>query len=187
MWKLLRKIKRFFCPDPVEKFWKNREKIVRPRGRVQRLLEPLYTHSNQKILDKHNACIPCLERIAPFATPHGLAGIFISYGAAVGEGCTIFQQVTIGSNNLPDSRGRGAPAIGRNVYIGAGAKIIGNVTVGDNARIGANCAVTFDVPANATVVLPAPRVILHDGPRDNTFVTWAEAAKVKNEQGKGTA
>ena len=106
--------------------------------------------------------------------PHGLAGIFISHGASIGPGCTIFHQVTVGSNTLPDSRGRGAPAIGKNVYIGAGAKIIGGVTVGDNARIGANCVVTSDVPAGATVVLPAPRVILHDGPRDNNFVAWPD-------------
>lgn len=173
MWNLLRKVKRRLFPDPVARFWRNREFIVRPKG-WRKLFLPLYTHANQKILDRHNACIPCLERISPFATPHGLAGIFISYGASMGPGCTVFHQVTIGSNTLADSRGKGAPVIGENVYIGAGAKIIGGVTVGDNARIGANCVVTFDVPANATVVLPAPRVILHDGPRDNAFVTWAD-------------
>ena len=173
MWNLLRKIKRFFCPDPVARFWRNREYIVRPSG-WRKLFTPLYVHANQKILDRNNATIPCLERVKPFATPHGLAGIFISYGAAVGEGCTIYHQVTIGSNTLPDSRGQGAPTIGSNVYIGAGAKIIGNVVVGDGARIGANAVVTFDVPANATVVQEAPRVILHDAPRDNTYISWAE-------------
>ena len=176
MWNLLRKIRRFFRPDPVAKFWRNREYIVRPAG-WRKLFMPLYVHSNQKILDRHNALIPSLEDIQPFVTPHGLAGIFISYGARVGKGCTIFHQVTIGSNTLPDSRGRGAPVIGDNVYIGAGAKIIGGVTVGDNARIGANCVVTFDVPANATVVQEAPRVILHDTPRDNTFLSWEQSLR----------
>lgn len=173
MWNLLRKVKRFFRPDPVARFWRNREYIVHPTG-WRKAFTPLYVHANQKILDQHNALIPCLEEVSPFTTPHGLAGIFISYGARVGQGCTIYHQVTIGSNTLPDSRGQGAPVIGNNVYIGAGAKIIGNVTVGDNARIGANAVVTFDVPANATVVQEAPRVILHDAPRDNTFIPWGK-------------
>lgn len=173
MWKLLRKVKRWLRPDPVIRFWQNRERIVHPAGRRRHLI-PWYVHANQKILDRHNAVIPCTEDINPFTTPHGLAGIFISYGARIGKGCTIFHQVTIGSNTLGDSRGQGAPVIGDNVYIGAGAKIIGGVTVGDNARIGANCVVTFDVPANATVVLEAPRVIVHDQPRDNAFHPWAQ-------------
>lgn len=184
MWALLRAAKRRLFPDPVAKFWRNREIIVHPSG-WRRFFLPLYVHANQKIADRHNALIPCLEAISPFATPHGMAGIFISYGAKVGPGCTIFHQVTIGSNTLPDSRGQGAPVIGRNVYIGAGAKIIGGVTVGDNARIGANAVVTFDVPANATVVLEAPRVLLRDTPRDNTFQTWAQYQKNKSKQPVG--
>jgi serine O-acetyltransferase len=139
----------------------------------RKLFVPLYNHSNQKILDRHNAIIPCLDRIKPFATPHGLAGIFISYGATIGEGCTIFHQVTIGSNTLPGSRGRGCPTIGDNVYIGCGAKIIGNVRIGNNVRIGANCVVTQDVPDNATVVLEKPRVLVREEKQDNRFV-WYE-------------
>lgn len=180
MWNLLRKLKRRLFPDPVAKFWRIREYIVHPAGR-RRWLIPLYVHSNQKILDRYNAVIPCLDRIQPFTTPHGLAGIFISYGAEIGPGCTIFHQVTIGSNTLADSRGQGAPVIGKNVYIGAGAKIIGAVTVGDGARIGANAVVTFDVPANATVVMEAPRVILHDAPRNNTFRSWEQSRRKESQ------
>ena len=85
--------------------------------------------------------------------PHGITGIFISGSAKIGKGCTIFQQVTIGSNTLPDSKGFGAPIIGDNVYIGAGAKIIGNVHVGDRCRIGANAVVVRDVPADTVVYI----------------------------------
>lgn len=53
-----------------------------------------------------------------------------------------------------------APTIGRNCYIGAGAKIIGNVVVGNNVRIGANAIVVNDVPDNCTVVMNKPRVIV---------------------------
>lgn len=71
----------------------------------------------------------------------------------------IYQQVTIGSNDLQNSRG-GAPTIDNNCLIGAGAKIIGNVHVGNNVRIGANAIVVDDVPDNCTVVMNKPRVIL---------------------------
>lgn len=179
MWNLLRKCYRLFRPDPEEQFWKTRDFLVHPTG-WRKLFYPLYVHRNQKILDRRNATVPCIEEINPFVTPHGLSGIFISYGAKVGTGCTIFHQVTIGANTLPDSRGQGAPSIGNNVYIGAGAKIIGSVTIGSNVRIGANAVVTFDVPDNATVVQESPRVILRDTPRDNTFLTWSEYSKQAN-------
>lgn len=91
--------------------------------------------------------------------PHGINGIFISGSAVVGKNCVIFQQVTIGSNTLPDSKNNGAPIIGDNCYIGAGAKIIGNVNIGDNVRIGANCVVFKDVPSNSVVVTQSPRII----------------------------
>ena len=106
--------------------------------------------------------------------PHGLHGIFISSGAKLGKNCVLFHQVTIGSNTLRGSKNQGAPVIGDNVYIGCGAKIIGGIRVGNNVRIGANCVVTEDVPDNATVVLERPRVIVHDTPRDNSFVLWGD-------------
>lgn len=84
--------------------------------------------------------------------PHGFSGVFISGEATVGRDCIIFQQVTIGSNALLDSRGFGAPVVGDNCLIGAGAKIIGRVRIGNNVRIGANAVVVQDVPDNCVVV-----------------------------------
>ncbi len=94
--------------------------------------------------------------------PHGVVGIFMSEGAHIGKDCTIFQQVTIGSNLLEGSKGYGCPSVGDHVLIGAGAKIIGGVHIGDHVRIGANCVVTQDIPDNATVVAGYPRIILHE-------------------------
>ena len=112
-----------------------------------------------KIIRKHyGAGIPILPDINRFVTPHGFYGIFISQRAKVGDGCTIYQQVTIGSNDLPNSGG--APTIGNNCLIGAGAKIIGNVRIGNNVRIGANAIVVDDIPDNCTVVMNKPRVIV---------------------------
>ena len=132
-------------------------------------------YQHKKLMRRHNADIPLGTRIDGVpAFPHGLNGIFISEGAKIGRNCVIFHQVTIGSNTLADSRGRGAPIIGDNVYIGCGAKIIGNVRVGNNVRIGANCVVTRDVPDNATVVLEKLRIIVHEAPQNNTFVGFVE-------------
>lgn len=101
--------------------------------------------------------------------PHGVTGCFISGGGYIGANCVIFQQVTIGSNTLSDTKSAGAPKIGNNCYIGAGAKIIGNVTVGDNCRIGANAVVTKNIPDNSTVVSSELRIIQRDEKMANHF------------------
>lgn len=104
--------------------------------------------------------------------PHGIQGIFISNTARLGKDVVIFQQVTIGSNNLPDTKKPGSPTIGNNVYIGVGAKIIGGITIGDNCRIGANAVVYEDMPPNSVAVCAATRMISKDGePLDNTYRT----------------
>jgi serine O-acetyltransferase len=94
--------------------------------------------------------------------PHGAKSIFISGDAVIGKGCIIYQQVTIGSNTLPGSASMGAPTIGDNCLIGAGAKIIGSVTIGDNCRIGANAIVVENVPSNCVVVGTKARIIQKD-------------------------
>ena len=126
-----------------------------------------------RIMHSYNASIPLDTQFDGRPQfPHRYYGIFISVGAKIGKNCVIFHQVTIGSNTLADSKGKGAPVIGDNVYIGCGAKIIGNVTIGDNARIGANCVVTKDVPENCTVVAAQPRLIVHQQKRNNDFVGY---------------
>ena len=77
--------------------------------------------------------------------------------------------MTIGSNNLADSRGNGAPKIGNNTYIGCGAKIIGNVNIGNNSRIGANCIVTKDVSANSLCIMRGLEII-HKENMNNEFI-----------------
>lgn len=105
--------------------------------------------------------------------PHGYNGIHISGGASIGSRCVIFQQVTIGSDSLVDSKRFGSPRIGDACYIGAGARIIGSVSIGDNCRIGANAVVHRDVPDNCTVVSGGGmRVIQHDFPLDNRMINW---------------
>ena len=87
---------------------------------------------------------------AGFRMPH-LNGIYIHKNASLGENCTVFHQVTIGANEHKIDYSK-APQIGNRVYIGAGAKVIGDIVIGDDVRIGANAVVTKDVPAGMTVV-----------------------------------
>ena len=73
-------------------------------------------------------------------------GVVIHPLAVLGPNCIVFQQVTIGTGAKP-----GVPTIGGAVEIGPGAKILGGISVGDGATIGANALVTHDVPAGAVV------------------------------------
>lgn len=107
--------------------------------------------------------IPIRSEIEEFDAPHGFSGIFISKKAVIGKNCTIYQQVTIGSNEDKASSHYGAPKIGNNVLIGAGAKIIGNIKIGDNVKVGSGCVVSEDIPDNSTVVMPHPRIIPKKG------------------------
>jgi serine O-acetyltransferase len=78
-------------------------------------------------------------------------GIVVHSNAVSGDNCMIMQQVTIG-----EIGGGIAPIVGSGVYIGAGAKILGKVSIGDRVRIGANSVVLCDVPADTTAVgIPA--------------------------------
>lgn len=72
--------------------------------------------------------------------------------AVIGEDCKIFQGVTIGSKWSKASCLGEAPRIGNNVMIGAGAVILGNITIGDDSIIGANAVVTHSIPKNSLAV-----------------------------------
>lgn len=123
-----------------------------------------------KYMEKHAASISIDADIAsPLILPHGVSGIFLTQSAKIGKNVVIFQQVTIGANTIKDSKSYGAPVIGDNVYIGAGAKIIGNAHISENCRIGANAVVVEDVPYNSLVVCEKPRIITRDNPLDNSF------------------
>ena len=81
-------------------------------------------------------------------------GIVVHGHCHIGNGCYIRQGVTLGNRRL--DRPLDAPTLGKNVNVGAGAKVLGRVTVGDGAAIGANAVVLEDVPAGGTVVgIPA--------------------------------
>jgi serine O-acetyltransferase len=136
---------------------------------AHRLIHPLYC-----------AGVPILPRflahIARFFTGIEIhpavkigKGIFIDHGmgvvfgetAEIGDGCTIYQGVTLGGTSL--SHGKRHPTLGRNVTVGVNAAVLGAIVVGDNAKVGGGSVVVKDVPANATVVGVPARIVAQDG------------------------
>src|SRR3974390_749289 len=97
-----------------------------------------------------------------FFIDHGM-GVVIGETAEVGDDVTLYQGVTLGGTSL--SKGKRHPTIRDRVVIGAGAKVLGNITVGENCRIGAGSVVLRDVPANSTVVGVPGHIVFRAGKR----------------------
>ncbi|RYU57560.1 serine O-acetyltransferase [Methylolobus aquaticus] len=84
-----------------------------------------------------------------FFIDHGM-GVVIGETAVIGDDCTLYHGVTLGGTSW--KKGKRHPTLGNGVVIGAGAKVLGPISVGDGARIGSNSVVLKSVPAGATVV-----------------------------------
>jgi len=85
-------------------------------------------------------------------------GVVVGETAEIGDGCTIYQGVTLGGTSLYKGVKR-HPTLGRNVVVGAGAQVLGGFSVGDGAKEGSNAVVTKPVPAGATAVGNPARII----------------------------
>jgi serine O-acetyltransferase len=96
---------------------------------------------------------------------HG-TGVVIGETAIVGDRVTLLQGVTLGSTGK--DQGKRHPTIGNDVVIGCGAKVLGNIAVGENSRIGAGSVVLHDVPRNCTVVGVPGQVVFQNGKRVTT-------------------
>ncbi len=97
-----------------------------------------------------------------FFIDHGM-GVVIGETAEIGNYVTLFQGVTLGGTGK--ERGKRHPTLGNHVVVGAGAKILGGIRIGDNVKIGANSVVLKSVPANSTVIGVPARVIKMEGER----------------------
>lgn len=97
-----------------------------------------------------------------FFIDHGM-GVVIGETAEIGDYVTLFQGVTLGGTGK--ERGKRHPTLGNHVVVGAGAKILGGITIGDNVKIGANSVVLKNVAANSTVIGVPGRVIKSQGER----------------------
>ncbi len=97
-----------------------------------------------------------------FVIDHG-SGIVIGETTIIGDCVTLFQGVTLGGTGK--ERGKRHPTLGSHVVVGAGAKILGGMTIGDNVTIGANSVVLKSVPSHSTVIGVPARVIRVKGER----------------------
>jgi serine O-acetyltransferase len=97
-----------------------------------------------------------------FFIDHGM-GVVIGETAEIGDYVTLFQGVTLGGTGK--ERGKRHPTLGNHVVVGAGAKILGGITIGDNVKIGANSVVLKSVSANSTVIGVPARIIKTQGER----------------------
>ncbi len=95
---------------------------------------------------------------------HG-AGVVIGETTEIGDYCTLYQNVTLGGTGK--DTGKRHPTLGNNVMVGAGARVLGPMKIGDNSKIAANAVVLEEVPPNCTAVGVPARVVKRDGVRIN--------------------
>lgn len=111
-----------------------------------------------------------------FFIDHGM-GVVIGETAIVGDDCTIYHGVTLGGTSW--TKGKRHPTLHDNVVVGAGAKVLGPIEIGDSVRIGSNSVVVKSVPANATVVgIPG-----HLVDKNARTTTTKEREKIANKMG----
>jgi len=105
-----------------------------------------------------------------FFIDHGM-GVVIGETAIIGDDCTIYHGVTLGGTSW--KQGKRHPTLEDKVVIGAGAKILGPVTIGSNAKIGSNAVVVKDIPKNATAVGIPARLVDEHVQKTNSFSPYA--------------
>ena len=111
-----------------------------------------------------------------FFIDHGM-GVVIGETAQIGEDCTLYHGVTLGGTSW--SKGKRHPTLGKGVVVGAGAKLLGPIEIGDGAKIGSNAVVVKSVPAGATAIgIPARIVESHDP--QGRFAAYAVARDVSD-------
>ena len=121
----------------AHKLWRHDFKLLaRWISSLSRFLSGIEIHPGAKIGER-------------FFIDHGM-GVVIGETATIGDDVTIYHEVTLGGTSF--EKGIRHPQLGNGVIIGAGAKLLGPIHVGDNARIGSNAVVVKDVPAGATMV-----------------------------------
>lgn len=100
-------------------------------------------------------------------------GVIIGETTIIGDDCTLYQGVTLGGTG--NETGKRHPTLGNNVIVGVGAAVLGNITVGDNSKIGGGAVAVKDVPPNCTVVGIPGRIVKRNGKR----VTSEQSAAAK--------
>jgi serine O-acetyltransferase len=170
--------------DPAARSVSRAEMLLTYAG-VQALLVHRVSHA------LHAAGVPLFPRLLAYLTTavtgveiHPAArigrGLFIDHGAGVvigetaevGDDVTLYQGVTLGGTGF--ARGKRHPTVGNEVMVGAGAALLGPITIGDRTKIGANSVVIHDVPPNSTVVGNPGHPVRVDGKKpEGPDADWA--------------
>lgn len=130
--------------------WEHRWRLLaRWLSQVARLLTLIEIHPGAQIGDR-------------LFIDHG-AGAVIGETAVIGDDVTLYQGVTLGGTGK--EKGKRHPTVGNGVVVGAGAKVLGNIRVGDHSRVGAGSVVTRDVPDDSTIVGVPGHLIFRNGKR----------------------
>ena len=106
-----------------------------------------------------------------FFIDHGM-GVVIGETAEIGDDCTLYHGVTLGGTTW--NKGKRHPTLKNSVVVGAGAKILGPITIGENAKVGSNAVVVKDVPDGATAI-GIPARLVETGDTDGRFAAYAVA------------
>ena len=108
-------------------------------------------------------------------------GVVIGETSEIGNNVLIYHGVTLGGNSL--NKGKRHPTIGNNVIIGAGAKILGPLVIGDSARVGANAVVTKSVKSNSTVMgIPAKMINKSKENKEKSFTAYGTPTNIEEER-----
>ena len=116
-----------------------------------------------------------------FFIDHGM-GVVIGETAEIGDDCTLYHGVTLGGTSW--NKGKRHPTLGKGVVVGAGAKILGPITVGDGARIGSNAVVVKDVPPGATAIGIPARIIEAQDTQNGRFAAYAVVKDLNDPMAK---
>jgi serine O-acetyltransferase len=104
-----------------------------------------------------------------FFIDHGM-GVVIGETAIIGDDCTLYHGVTLGGTTW--KKGKRHPTLKNNVVIGAGAKVLGPITLGNNSKVGSNAVVVTDIPNDSTAV-GIPAKIIESGEKLKKFSAYA--------------
>ena len=116
-----------------------------------------------------------------FFIDHGM-GVVIGETAEIGDDCTLYHGVTLGGTSW--NKGKRHPTLGKGVVVGAGAKILGPILIGEGARIGSNAVVVKDVPPGATAIGIPARIIEAEGAQNGRFAANAVVKDLNDPMAK---
>jgi len=116
-----------------------------------------------------------------FFIDHGM-GVVVGETAEIGDDCTLYHGVTLGGTSW--NKGKRHPTLGKGVVVGAGAKILGPITVGEGARIGSNAVVVKAVPPGATAIGIPARIIEAEAEQNGRFAAYAVVKDLNDPMAK---